>query len=61
VDLVAKDLDLALAIGQREGAPMPICALARQIAAAYQASGEGGLDFFRVATWPERLLAPNPR
>jgi 3-hydroxyisobutyrate dehydrogenase len=61
VDLVAKDLDLALAVGKREGAPMPLSALARQFAAAYQASGEGGLDFFRVATWPERLLAPNPR
>ncbi|HEY8614580.1 MAG TPA: NAD(P)-dependent oxidoreductase [Roseomonas sp.] len=61
LDLVAKDLDLALAVGQREGAPMPLSALARQFAAAYQASGEGGLDFFRVATWPERLLAPNPR
>ncbi|WP_338661662.1 NAD(P)-dependent oxidoreductase [Pararoseomonas sp. SCSIO 73927] len=61
VDLVAKDLDLALAVGGREGAPMPLSALARQFAAAYQASGEGGLDFFRVATWPERLLAPNPR
>ena len=36
-------------------------ALARQFAAAFQASGEGGLDFFRVATWPERLLANNPR
>ena len=61
VDLVAKDLDLALAVGQREGAPMPLSAMARQFAAAYQASGEGGLDFFRVATWPERLLAPHPR
>jgi 3-hydroxyisobutyrate dehydrogenase-like beta-hydroxyacid dehydrogenase len=61
VDLVAKDLDLALAVGGQEGAPMPLSALARQFAAAYQASGEGGLDFFRVATWPERLLAPNPR
>ncbi|WP_426956704.1 NAD(P)-dependent oxidoreductase [Muricoccus radiodurans] len=61
VDLVAKDTDLALAVGQREGVPMPLSALARQFAAAYQASGEGGLDFFRVATWPERLLAPNPR
>jgi 3-hydroxyisobutyrate dehydrogenase-like beta-hydroxyacid dehydrogenase len=61
VDLVAKDVDLALAVGLREGAPMPLSALARQFALAYQASGEGGLDFFRVATWPERLLAPNPR
>ncbi|MBB5696214.1 NAD(P)-dependent oxidoreductase [Muricoccus pecuniae] len=61
LDLVAKDLDLALSVGGREGAPMPLAALARQFAAAYQASGEGGLDFFRLATWPERLLAPNPR
>ncbi|SHJ95029.1 3-hydroxyisobutyrate dehydrogenase [Roseomonas rosea] len=61
VDLVAKDVDLALSIAQREGVPMPFSALARQFAAACQATGEGGLDFFRVATWPERLLAPNPR
>ncbi|MBO1073513.1 NAD(P)-dependent oxidoreductase [Roseomonas marmotae] len=61
LDLIAKDLDLALAVGLREGAPMPLSALARQFAAAYQASGEGELDFFRLATWPERLLAPNPR
>jgi 3-hydroxyisobutyrate dehydrogenase len=61
LDLVAKDLDLALAVGLQEGAPMPLAAFARQLATAYQASGEGGLDFFRLATWPERLLAPNPR
>ena len=61
LDLIAKDLDLALAVGQREGAPMPLSALARQFATAYQASGEGDLDFFRLATWPERLLAPSPR
>jgi 3-hydroxyisobutyrate dehydrogenase len=61
IDLVAKDVDLALSVGQREGAPMPLSALARQFAAAYQASGEGGLDFFRIATWPERLLTNNPR
>jgi 3-hydroxyisobutyrate dehydrogenase len=61
LDLIAKDLDLALAVGLREGAPMPLSAIARQFAAAYQASGEGELDFFRLATWPERLLAPNPR
>jgi 3-hydroxyisobutyrate dehydrogenase-like beta-hydroxyacid dehydrogenase len=61
IDLVAKDVDLALSVAQREGATLPLSALARQFAAAYQASGEGGLDFFRVATWPERLLANNPR
>jgi len=61
VNLVAKDVDLALAAAQREGLPLPFTALARQYAAAFQASGEGELDFFRVATWPERLLASNPR
>jgi len=61
LNLIAKDLDLALAAGMREGAPMPLSAFARQFVAAYQASGEGELDFFRLATWPERLLAPNPR
>jgi 3-hydroxyisobutyrate dehydrogenase-like beta-hydroxyacid dehydrogenase len=61
IDLVAKDVDLALSVARREGATLPLSALARQFAAAYQASGEGGLDFFRVATWPERLLANNPR
>lgn len=60
LNLIAKDLDLALAAGMREGAPMPLSAFARQFIAAYQASGEGELDFFRLATWPERLLAPNP-
>lgn len=59
IDLLAKDVDLALEVGRRAGAPMPLSALARQFAAAYQASGEGGLDFFRVATWPERLMAAN--
>lgn len=59
IDLLAKDVDLALEVGRRVGAPMPLSALARQFAAAYQASGEGGMDFFRVATWPERLLAAN--
>jgi 3-hydroxyisobutyrate dehydrogenase-like beta-hydroxyacid dehydrogenase len=60
IDLVAKDVDLALAAGLQAGAPMPLSALARQFTAAYQASGEGKQDFFQVATWPERLLAPKP-
>ncbi len=54
VDLVAKDLDLALDAG-RGAVPMPLTALVRQFAAALQAAGEGDLDFFRLATWPERI------
>ncbi|MCL4798491.1 MAG: NAD(P)-dependent oxidoreductase [Burkholderiales bacterium] len=55
VDLVAKDLDLALELGRQCHAPMPITALAQQFNTALQASGDGGLDFFAVLTWPERL------
>ena len=54
IDLVAKNLDLALEAG-RGAVPMPLTALVRQLAAALQASGEGELDFFRLATWPERM------
>lgn len=61
VDLLSKDLDLALMQGGRAGVPMPFSALTMQINNAFSASGEGGLDFFRVATWPERLLTPGPR
>ncbi len=61
IDLVAKDVDLALAAGLKACTPMPLSALARQFAAASQARGEGGQDFFSVATWPERLLAAHPR
>ncbi len=53
MDLLAKDMDLALAAGLRAGAPMPLAAFARGIAAAFQANGEGGLDFFRASTWHE--------
>jgi len=61
LDLVAKDVDLALSIARRDGTPMPFSALARQFAAIAQANGEGGLDFFRVTAWPERLLPSNDR
>ena len=57
IDLVAKDVDLALSAGAEAGVHMPLTALARQFAAAHQASGEGKLDFFRVVTWPEQLSA----
>lgn len=55
IDLVAKDLDLALEWGRVRGAPMPLTGMVHQFNAAFQAAGDGGLDFFSVLTWPERL------
>ena len=60
IDLVAKDLDLALDVGRANSVPLPLTALVRQWSAAFQASGEGELDFFRLLTLPERLTTPNP-
>lgn len=56
VDLLAKDLDLALEVARQANVPLPLTALVRQVSAAFQAGGEGGLDFFRLTTWPERLI-----
>jgi 3-hydroxyisobutyrate dehydrogenase len=56
VDLTAKDLDLALEWGRARRVPMPFTALAQQVNSAFQASGDGGDDFFSVVTWPERLV-----
>jgi 3-hydroxyisobutyrate dehydrogenase-like beta-hydroxyacid dehydrogenase len=55
IDLVAKDLDLALEWGRMQRAPMPLTGLVQQINTAFQASGDGELDFFSILTWPERL------
>ncbi len=55
IDLVAKDLDLALEWARLRGAPVPLTSLVHQFNTAYQASGDGELDFFSVVTWPERL------
>lgn len=56
VDLIAKDLDLALDWGRTRRVPMPFTALAQQVNSAFQASGDGNEDFFSVVTWPERLV-----
>ena len=55
IDLASKDVDLALDWGRRSHIPLPFLSLARQLYAAFQASGDGGKDFFAVSTWPERL------
>ena len=60
VDLVAKDLDLALDAARAGHIPLPLTAMVRQIAAGFQASGEGGLDFFRISDWPERMAPAAP-
>jgi 3-hydroxyisobutyrate dehydrogenase len=48
VDLLAKDLDLALEVARDAGLAPEIVALVRAAYAAAQARGEGGLDFFRL-------------
>lgn len=55
IDLVAKDLDLALEWGRLVRAPMPLTSLVQQFNTAFQASGDGHLDFFSMLTWPERI------
>lgn len=56
IDLTAKDLSLALEWGRENGVPMPFASLVQQFTSAFQASGDGGRDFFYTATWPERLM-----
>jgi len=55
IDLVEKDLDLALEWGRLTGAPMPLTNVVHEFNAAFQERGDGGLDFFSLVTWPERL------
>jgi len=55
IDLVEKDLALALEWGRTKRAPMPLTGMVHQFNAAFQERGDGGLDFFSLLTWPERL------
>lgn len=55
IDLTAKDLALALEWGREVRVPMPFASLVRQLIAGFQASGDGGKDFFYTLTWPERV------
>lgn len=52
-NLVAKDMDLAMAIGKDRHIPLPFTAMVRQYYAMLQAGGQGGDDFFKVSTWPK--------
>ena len=54
-DLMAKDLDLALAYGARDGVPLPATAAARQALTAAAAAGYGREDFSALAKVVLRL------
>jgi len=54
IDLVAKDLDLALELGRLRDAPMPLTRMVHDFNTEFQENGDGELDFFSVITWPER-------
>jgi 3-hydroxyisobutyrate dehydrogenase len=49
VDLLSKDLDIAIAAAAEAGLAQPITDLVRAAYAAAQAAGDGGLDFFRIS------------
>ena len=49
IDLLGKDLDLALAAGREAGLAQPLLEFVRAAYAGLQARGEGELDFFRVS------------
>lgn len=55
VSMMAKDFDLALAAGQKLGAPMPTIALVRQFLGMLQATGKGDLDFSALVMLMEEV------
>ncbi len=48
VDIVAKDMDSALASGKVLNTPMPVTALVRELFRSMQARGEGAFDFIGI-------------
>lgn len=53
--MMAKDLDLALAAGQKLGVPMPTTSLVRQFLGMLKATGKGELDFSALLLLMEEL------
>jgi 3-hydroxyisobutyrate dehydrogenase-like beta-hydroxyacid dehydrogenase len=53
VDVIAKDMDLALELAKKRGAFLPLTSLARQILATIEGRGQGQLDMSCVATFFE--------
>ncbi len=53
VDVIAKDMDLALELGRTRGAFLPLSALARQVLAVLEGRGQGQLDMSSVVAFFE--------
>jgi 3-hydroxyisobutyrate dehydrogenase-like beta-hydroxyacid dehydrogenase len=59
--MMAKDFDLALAAGQKLGAPMPTTSLVRQFLGMLETTGRGELDFSALLLLMEELGGAKPR
>jgi 3-hydroxyisobutyrate dehydrogenase-like beta-hydroxyacid dehydrogenase len=53
VEVIAKDIDLALELGRQRGAFLPSAALTRQVLAAVEGKGQGQLDMSCIAAFFE--------
>jgi 3-hydroxyisobutyrate dehydrogenase-like beta-hydroxyacid dehydrogenase len=53
VEVIAKDMDLALELARQRGAFLPSAALTRQVLAAVEGKGHGQLDMSCIATFFE--------
>ncbi len=51
VDVIAKDMDMALELGRKRGAFLPLTAVARQVLAAVEGRGQGQTDMSSVVTF----------
>jgi 3-hydroxyisobutyrate dehydrogenase-like beta-hydroxyacid dehydrogenase len=51
VEVIAKDMDLALELAKKRGAFVPTTALTRQVLAAVEGKGQGKLDMSSIATF----------
>jgi 3-hydroxyisobutyrate dehydrogenase-like beta-hydroxyacid dehydrogenase len=55
VDILAKDVDLALSEGEAMGVPMPVCQSVRQFVRLFKAAGGGEQDITRATEWVASL------
>jgi 3-hydroxyisobutyrate dehydrogenase-like beta-hydroxyacid dehydrogenase len=54
VDILAKDLEMALSVGTERKLPMPVATLVGQIFRVVQAEGQGGRDIEALVEWYAR-------
>ena len=55
INVAAKDVDMALAVGKEMNIPLPFTALARELMRSMQARGNGDLDLIGLVTLMEEL------